>query len=211
MASPLSPGVVVRCTAVCVNGSQTALPSVHFMVLSAGAPPATDLDLAQAVDTAWQAQIKAMMSTRSTYNGVQAKILGGSLIARQAVGFISSAGAGTTGSTDLPQQTAGLSSLRTATPGRKGRGRVYWPFPSQSFVGANGQPTNPYISLITAINTALLAIAGISVGGRTATVVWVVTNKALTTNFPILQTISETGFATCRRRGAFGRPNAPPI
>lgn len=119
---------------------------------------------------------------------------------------------GTAGTTPLPSQTCGIYTLQTPFAGRKYRGRSYIPFPdyADSLMGAIPIPTGAYFGKVADIATVCSGSEIVTTGGGATTIEWGVWHRAtgtitLNTDFRVTQK-----WATQRRRGNFGRPNAAP-
>ena len=109
----------------------------------------------------------------------------------------------------LPPQTSGLISFPTAFPFAGGNGRKYIPFPTETSNGADGKPVPGYVSALASLAavwrfdnafTWSASAHGITLRGGLF--------KPLTQTFwPFLDVNARDGWATQRRRGAFGRPD----
>jgi hypothetical protein len=128
------------------------------------------------------------------------------------VADVSLTGMGTFNDDNLPKQVCGLISKRGDVPGKHGRGRIYMPFPMEVDSAPDGRPTPGYI----AANAAWAAL-GLVVSTRSfaaGSVVWIPviyrrSNPALSSY--ILSSHASEFWATQRKRGDYGRPNAIPI
>jgi hypothetical protein len=67
---------------------------------------------------------------------------------------------GTSANASLPEQNAILVPLRTATPGREGRGRVHLPAPDETLVTAGELGSTPATRVSTAMEALRAAMAG---------------------------------------------------
>lgn len=111
----------------------------------------------------------------------------------------------------LPTQTAGLITKRTAVPGRRGRGRAYIPFPTESYNDANGLPTNAYMTPAGALAFSISqsVLVGTLIDGNYLDPVILHRDTGGTSD--ILATLARQKWATQRRRGSYGRPNVSPF
>jgi len=76
----------------------------------------------------------------------------------------------------MPPRTAGILSFRSATPGRRGRGRMYIP-PSVESQNTLGRPTLGYLTTVENLGDALLS--AMNTGGvEFAAWEWVVWSEA---------------------------------
>lgn len=209
MAIALSAGDIVRCGCWSTQGDQAAVNTFHFVAVSVGALPMTDADVAAQVSDTYS-DIIDTFNTVTKYNGCEAQIIFPLPVKTSSKSTVGSGfGAGTVA--NLPRQTAGLTAWYTNVAGRHGRGRTYWPFPAGNWDDSGGVPTAAYVTLVDDLAFAILGITAISAGGRTGTVALVLHNRVTHTSEPITQKITRPKWATQRKRGSFGRPNASPV
>jgi hypothetical protein len=192
-------------------GGQAAVNTVHYGVDSVGSPAATDQDLANILEaniaTAW----KATLWDSATFNGLQVRILARSPL---PVGVFANAhaGVGTNGANGFPSQVAGLIQWQTRFTGRRFRGRIYMPFPATGNATSAGQPDNTQLALYVTAGNLLLAMTGLSVGGRTAALHLALAHKTNPVTATQIQSLTVSSkYGTQRKRGAFGRANSSPI
>lgn len=210
MATVLTPGMIIRASAWCVDGSQASANVFHFLVGVVGGLPATDQDFANTFDAAIASLYKLVLNNNAAYRGVLAQIIF-PLPVRVAVQTAASAGAGTGGATAQPKQVSGLTSWYTAVAGRSGRGRTYWPFPPTAFDIADGTPSASYVTAIDNIASAIQGFTLVSTGGRTANVTPSIYHRGTGGTQSITVRLSRTQWATQRRRGGYGRLNISPV
>lgn len=216
MSNALIAGDLLKVRLWCTNAEQASVQTFYYSVLATGTPAATDIDVANSLDTGFfSTAMPPLLNNLSSYEGVQVQIyrLGMIFVSANAT---TGHGVGTGGAVALPRQTAGITHLTTALAGRAYRGRSYWPFPSVTHDQGDGVPTSAYASLIGTAIGGLLLLSAISTAGRTATIQMVLNhrkNKAgvIPPITPIVLTFAEQKWATQRRRGSFGRPNVSPI
>jgi len=125
---------------------------------------------------------------------------------------VSQAGVGGSASDTLPSQTTGVLKYVDGGRGASHRGRIYLPFPTETFSDALGIPTNPYLANITTF--AAILFAGITTvnGINGAGWQWVMRHRK-----PVPNTYSAVSnyfavqkWARQKRRGMYGKPNVPP-
>ncbi len=222
MAVPLSVGRPVRCRIWCVTssfGGQASVNTIHYMTAAVGAIPATDLDVATALNNLLAVDMKSLLGNLATYRGVQAQILKPAFPyhAEFVEQFDNSlAGIGNAGPDMFAGQTCGLLSFQTIKSGPQFRGRFYIPFPSTESSNADGTPAASYIANAGDLAGTVGVGLAVSDSGRTATLVRVLLNgrnKAgeVPTPQPVLSTTVSGLWATQQRRGPFGRQNRSPI
>jgi hypothetical protein len=177
----------------------------------------TQTQIAQAIDATVATALKGCMVDDAAYKG--------SLCARiwptpRVIANITTtaAGAGSVIGDPLPLQLCGVITLRTLNAGRRWRGRVFVPFPPDTFSGTDGTPFGAYITALTALGTALLTTVAAGAGGNTANMKPVLarpkyTNHVLTNPdaTDLFDYVVRDKWGTQRRRGNYGQPNPSPI
>lgn len=192
-------------------GNQVGMNIRYYVVNNVVGIEFTPADLAVTVDMAIAAAYKALLSTSSFYRGVGAKLIWPT----QGIEFstIASLGAGTVAGDVLPPQTAGLIGLQTLKPGPEGHGRMYIPWPSETDNGATGLPIAGYGTRLNTLGALMTLNVLKTAGGNTTTWAPCLFRKD-TLNATKLITngyYSRTGWASQRRRGAFGAANVLPF
>jgi hypothetical protein len=139
-----------------------------------------------------------------------------------SVGAVSSASGrmGLVVGASLPLQVSGLISLKTDLATRRGRGRIYVPFPSASQSGTAGGASQAYVDNLVILKEMMIGDRGMIGGG--ADITWrpvifgrrrdaTIDQPALPEIFVEVKSGTALGkWATQRRRGAYGRANVPP-
>lgn len=213
MANPLIVGDLVKAQIVTFDTNQVGLNTLWFLVGSVGGSPATDQDLASALDPIISPLIAPLLNDNAEYRGIRAQVYVALTAKPKWVDVIANVGAtsGTGGSTAMAKQVAGITSWYTNYPKQANRGRTYWPFPSTIADTGDGVPSVAYINALNAIASAIRTFTSVSAGGRTAAFAQVLVHrKAIGTNSNIIAYLNRANWATQRRRGAFGRPQGTP-
>ena len=210
MAINIAIGDVWTVRHACRTATQVGINVVHYICTAIGGLPITDADFADNVDTNISVKFKAMLPTTATYWGVQVQ-----RILPQPTTFPVSLsgrnGPGTIASNLLPEQVSGIATFRTASAGRKFRGRAYLPFPPINAVNTPADtPTVAYIALMDAVTQEMGTPYVIAVGGRTGTMTPVIYHRSNSTTTIVTQALTRPYWATQRRRGDAGRPNLNP-
>lgn len=190
-------------------GGQAGINVLHFRVAAFAGSGASDVQIADAWNQAIAATLKACMSSTASFRGVGVRRLKPTLSVETF--SILNQGSGGVAGDPLPKQITGISTLRTLTPGRRGRGRIYVPFPAESQNDADQTPTAAY--LVVLFNYTSVAIASLLAGinPNTNTLESIVYNRASGTGIPITSFTARDKWATQRRRGDYGRTNILPI
>jgi len=173
MPSPITAGMKLKVTFACLMGTQYGLISVKYNVKSVGGLGMTDQKLIDGLSTDWGTLLKAAINDNASYYGAKLDHL--AVLAPAPVSSFLSAGAGTGGADALPSQTAGVVRKNTALAGRKGRGRLFLPFPSEQHSTVSGAPSAAYLVATVPIMALLTADHTITSGADSATVRAIVT------------------------------------
>lgn len=171
-------------------------------------------ELADMISTRFATKYKALLGSFSTYFGCLTQKLVAGLWVTQATSKLGN-GIGSNGET-LPMQVAGIVTLKTLTPGRRGRGRAYIPFPGE--MGNDGTLSAPAPNAAYLANLVLLGndfdsvvLPGVTVPGNTITLAGAIFHRSTTTFTDIVGITAQAKWATQKRRGSYGRPNADPF
>jgi hypothetical protein len=127
--------------------------------------------------------------------------------------FAAADGAGTTTGDMLPPQVAGLIKVTTGVAGRRFRGRMYIPFPSESDSVVEGAPNAGYLAKVQPIITELATSPIITVGGSTVTYDYGLYPRPYTAFQwkEITGGLFRTRWATQRRRSFINRGDVVPF
>jgi hypothetical protein len=214
---------VVRALVVSTIGPQTALQRFYFSVAGIGGSP-TDVQFATEFDTAVAALFKACIASTASYRGVSAQILRpfpspatatSFDLFTQAI-FTGSEGVGTRGATVLPGQVRGLVSFKGNVAARGLNCRTYMPWPSSADLTADGlTPSTSYQTAIGTFAQEVVVFNALNDGAGNTANVSLIDFRIKTPATPIFEflrsTIVRPRWATQRRSGAYGRPNATPF
>jgi len=210
MASVLLDGDLLIVRIAMFHTDQAGLNIRHYRVSNSQGAGVTDQEVVDALDLLYEFDYKASLSSAATYRGVSVqKFLPAPPL--QAVFSTVSAGIGGLVGDPLPKQVAGLVTLRTQFAGRKFRGRMYIPFPSESVNEVDTQPSAAYIASIAAIGTNMIAQQSIGLAPDTADVTPVLFHRLGGTTDDLTSRVASPLWATQRRRGDFGRKNILPF
>lgn len=175
--------------------------------------PAVEIEeVVEALSAAWSVECRGIVGTSVVFNGLTGRIYRLNTTFPTVIGEAANA-AGTFGTDPLPGQVSGIITKRSADGSRKGRGRVYCPFPPLEACDAAGNPAVAYLAAMNAYATQVLDSQ--SVVGNAGTIVM----KPVIANRPILSGgfkeitsfVVRGRFATQRRRGDYGAPNISPF
>jgi len=205
-------GDVLEYRIVTLLGDQVGLNVRHLKVTQLIGLPTTQQTV-DALEPILSTPIKPLMSAQAEFRGIDLRVL---LPTPSTVVFNNSdAGFGTVAGEDLPKQVAGVLSLRTDTPGRSGRGRMYVSFPSEIDSESPGRPIAGYVIRLTTLGVSIKAplIVDDLIGNSLVAEAAVLQGGQLPPNATKLITsaIARPFWGTQRRRGDFGAKNVPPI
>lgn len=110
-----------------------------------------------------------------------------------------------------PRQAAALVAKVTAVAGRKGSGRIYFPFLDAALISAAGHLTAPGVALLNTMAGDFLATLITTAGfGINVTMNPQLVSGNGITYTPITSFVVRTKIATQKRRGDYGRTNSLP-
>lgn len=205
-------GDIVQFTVVVNENEQTALLNFRYEAGISTGGSGTEFDSAVAFDTMIAPLIKPVINNNATYRGTLCqKIWPLPIPARaQSTGGV---GAGTSGATALPRQTAGLTTWRSSLAKQANRGRTYWPFPSTTSNSANGLPLAGYQGALVTMATAIRTLAVLvgPTGGDFCVATFGIFHKATHGFTPIESSTASAFWATQKRRGSYGKANVSPL
>jgi len=118
---------------------------------------------------------------------------------------------GTRAGDQLPKQTSGVITLRTALAGRQNRGRLYVPFPAESSNGVGGTPEATYVADLITLADSLDDPRIPGFAPNTETLLPVIAHRPSYTHVDIALAVPRGIWGTQRRRGSFGAANVSPI
>jgi len=205
-------GDVVRAVSYCTAGGQVSTNSRDWQLVQVtGGTVISSSDFLTTYDNLTAVDFKSALSSDADYYGAQ-------LYKRTPVGpaprpdhINVSGGPGTYAAGLLPTQTCGLISLYTALLGRSGQGRMYVPFPSSTAVTATGGVAAGYLTVLnTMAGFYMNNLTILSAGATGLFRPCLYTPGGPAPRF-IYSAIERTGWATQRKRGAYGKLNNLPF
>lgn len=215
MAQPFVAGDLAKVSLITFDSTQIGENTFWYSCFTVNpSTPLTDLDFADNFDAVVGPSIPAILDSNAEYRGVIVQIYSGLTFKPKWTSTDSTvhAGPGTGGGISLPKQTAGITSWYTALPKQANRGRTYWPFPSTGMDEGDGFPTDAYVTAINNIALLIRNITVVAIGGRSASFNQVLFHRKVPGITNIVTPASHKAWATQRRRGTYGRPQAnPPI
>lgn len=203
-------GDTLQARVVCYTPTQIALNILCYNVVSITGTGANLFEIATNMEAVWSTSYKAMMPSTAGWRGVGLKNLYPP--ATLEVPIITNAGPGTGGSNLLPTQTTGIIRFLSGFAGRANRGRAYMPFPSTSYISADGSPTTGWTALM--VGQAILFGPTIVVvgGGGTSTLRHRIRHRSVgLSSLDVITYGTPKVWAVQHRRGMYGQPNILPF
>jgi len=216
MAKQLSENDVVLCQALVFNppDSQIAVMNHYYVATTpTGSGAVTTQDVATGFDNLIFSLLRALLWNTADYRGVRARTVWPIVNPMDAwVAETTNEGVGSAGAVGLPSQTCGLLRRVTEVLGKKGEGRLYLPFPSQTDNQTSGKPTTGYQSKVSDFATATVAAWAVT-GPPSKQFIMVpcLFDRVAGPGPRLTSFLITADWATQRRRGAYGRANLSPI
>ena len=203
------PGDRVQVRVITQLLTQVGMNVLHMTPTTVTTGGASLQEIANALDTALAPLYKPAMTSNSSWRGVGCQ----NITAPRSLEYFSVAntGPGTGATPPMGAQVCGVITYKTTNAGPSWRGRSYIAFPPGTASQTTGIPTASYTTLLAAIATAILA-PGTVVGatGSTAFRFGVLQSATDIVQFYASATVPSK-WATQKRRGNYGRPNALPF
>jgi hypothetical protein len=208
MSVIIANGDRLECRMYCQDSEQVSVNTVYYR---AGLPTGgnvTDQNVADVLSAIAASHLTILITNNATYLGTTVRVANKLPLPVAAESNID-AGVGTAGAIGLPRQTAGLLRFFTALAGPGGRGRLYIPFPAQGENESRGVPTAAYSTSVEALGTDLMGLTSVNgAGGASIPVTLVVWSRVHARMADVTDTRGSSKWATQKKRGSFGRPNA---
>lgn len=217
MSLPIAIDTLISASWYCYCVNQLSVNTVLYRVQTVTGTP-TDSQLADAMAEALSTEYKALLPSSASYKGASCRIEWGTGIPLGGPSHYSAegAGVGVAEGNVLPLQTCGIITKLSNVRGPGGRGRIYVPFPADSFQDVSGSPiAATYGPLLTALGTNLIGIDGINITFVTEGDGEVVVRSLIKAPFPDtpLSDVLTDGYlirdkwGVQHRRGDYGTPN----
>lgn len=206
---PMAVGDLMEVKFYCLQAEQVGINVRHYAVTAMAGAGLTELQLAIGFATLLAPKYKQLIAEGARFEGVGVRKIRPLPVSMEAFSANGS-GPGTVTGDTLPRQVTGLLSLRTNEAGPRRRGRVYVPFPGEFHNAANAIPSAAYTNLLSELGDALKANASITSGANTADLRPVIWSRVGGTSADLTVVLARQKWATQRRRGSYGRPNAIP-
>lgn len=212
MPSPnhdLAVGQVLEVKLVFSQQLQIALNILHYRVVSEVVVTGhcQDVEVAQSFSSAINGLYTPVMNSISDTEGATVQII---KPAPLPFSFVAGQSGGTATGDPMSKQTCGIITKLTAGTGRKRRGRMYIPFPSEDENDVDSRPTAGYLTLLGTLASGLLnpfSVIGIK---GTATIQPVIYDRVAGTTIDITGFTVRNKWATQRRRGDYGAKGTVP-
>lgn len=209
MANTLASNQVWQTRAYTVKNNQTAVNVRHWKVFTVTGSSVTDVDFAAAFEAQIAPHYKALMAQAATWAGLDVQKIDPLPLSVPLFGNTIGGSGSITGDA-MPAQVCGLLSLRTNFGGKKFRGRIYLPFPGEDSSGTGGIPLPAYLAAAAVLKDDYITNLTIVGAAGSATLVPQIWHRLTRTSTDVVGGVVKGGWATQRRRGVFGKANAPP-
>lgn len=188
-------------------GDQLGVNVRHFGVIAITGSMGIE-DLPNLWFTNVHAQYVAILSDAAEFRGVAIRrIVGGNTLQYFST---TAAEPGTATGGPLPLAASGIITLRSDTPGRNARGRLYAPFPSIDD-NVDGHPLDNYVDRLGDLANRFLGVTTITSGGNNVQLRSLVYSRKLAFSYPVTVVVPKKKWATMHPRGDFGQANPSPF
>lgn len=195
---------------VCSTSDQISLNIRQFLITDVQGVEATPQEIADYFSTSAGPQYRGLLSEDAHYDGVALRMLPFGGIPSDWQSKLEAGVGGVVGPL-LPKQSCGLLSLRSTALGRRGRGRVYIPFPSEEDNVTGGIPSVDYVVRVEVLSDTIAEAAFVGAVPNVTTLTPMLFSRDTGVYTPIVATLARSLWATQRRRGDFGKQNVSPI
>lgn len=206
-------GDLFRVKAASFLRDQLGLNVLYYETLTETAGDSNPTSLAAAFALVAATAYKAAMSDEARYIGQGVTQL--FPVATAEFWTNDGAGVGVFTGDALPSQTCGILTKKSVAPGRRGRGRVYVPFPAETANDTKALPNAGYLTALSTLATALGANVTVNEQGGWQAVLRPVIAAAIPgggySRLAITQLLPRPRWATQRSRGSYGAANLPPV
>jgi hypothetical protein len=201
---------VYQVSVYCTIADQVAVNVQHWIAGANTGAGCSDAQIASGFDVLYAPLYASVITAAAQYYGVKVQKIFPLPVSIPVFSKLNTQ-PGILGPNCVSKQTSGIITLRTALAGRKFRGRMYVPFPSSSNVTVNGQPNAGYMTALTNLAASQVVVQNFGGGGNTTPFTRAIYHRATHTFDRVLLVEPRPLFATQRRRGDYGRPNALPF
>lgn len=202
---------IIQIKTYCQLQNQLGINVLHYLVNNV-VGSITEANVGAFVNTNWAPTLANLISASATYTGCSVQRVDPIPIATVYVQQSPAIVGGQAGD-PLPKQTCSLITKRTALAGRRGRGRLYIPFPGETDNTVNDVPEAGYLTAVDGYAATVLVMNSVVVGANSCDitpVLWRIVLGVGLTTFITNYTV-RTRWATQRRRGDFGAMNISPF
>lgn len=193
-------GDILQVRLVCTQDEQVAINIRHYQISQITDLEPTRAQVATVLDNVYDTIYKDLINNRAMYRGVGVQRIwpGDPSIESTSAVF---PGPGLGGPESLPSQVAGLIRFTGSVGGRRGRGRTYVPFPSETDNQQDSAPTTSYLARLNLLGETFATVRTIGIPGGSLQLSPVIVGRGppITWNF-LLGWSPSPYWATQRRR-----------
>jgi len=198
---------IIRVAIRTTQSEQAGMMVLHYRCIAKGGTGRELSDIANTFDNHLFEEVKAVLPTAATYDGITVSRIRGAGEHPAPVFASGNNGNGDQAGHVLPRQTSGLIQWRTLLSGRKNRGRTYVPFPTEAHNDTGFGPNAAYTTLLQALATDLYGPVVSDAGGNSNTFALTIWHRSSQTDTLVSAVATSNKWATQRRRSSFGRAN----
>lgn len=211
MATNLVSNDLLEMRIVCATADQVSVNVLHYQARQVTGT-VTDQEAADHVEQGVDLLYQSLLSVHATYRGVSAQRI--FPLPKTVPAVAQNPLVGTHVGDLLPKQVSAVVTKQTRFAGRKYRGRIYIPFPSESANDTDSTPTAAYLATVEQLAAFLLQpipVAGAGGGGATLTPILLHRDPVAPTFDDITTWRVNDKWGNQRRRGAYGQQNPIPF
>jgi len=210
MAQALAVGQIIKAQIWASDSEQASVNTFHYRVNGLVSTPPLLTDFLDAFENLVSANFPQLLTDSAHYDGCTAQIV---FPLPLMVGEKNSTGnaGGTAGTNGQGRQIAGLIGWTTPLAGPGGRGRTYLPFVSTDDSETTGKPNAGYISKAGNFAVAVSTYVAVTGAGGSADISLGIRHGNTSSFTAFTGGGVQTKWATQKRRGSYGRPNASPF
>jgi len=190
--------------------AQLGINVLHYRVDSITGVAATDAQLAARMDLLFGPLMTPLMCSAASYRGIGVQRVNPGPPTVEVYANAEE-GDGEVAGDPLPKQTCGIITKRTPLAGRRFRGRMYVPFPSEASNDTDANPVAGYLAALAALAGQVADIVLVGTLPSTSSMTPVIYHRSTQTTTDLVSCSVNDRWATQRRRGDYGRTNVSPI
>jgi len=193
--------------------TQLGINVLHLSIKAQVAPFTSDQTLVDHLSEGFSSSWRQVQGPNSIYYGMALSLRVG-VEWLQIATSIAGQGAGLLAGDVMSRQTSGVLTITAGLPGRRYRGRVFLPFPSEGGNSPDGHPNAAYVGAMSALGGAFasnMVLMEDPPGLGQTTIRMGIYHRNDGTISDVTGFNPRNKWATQKRRGDYGKPNTPPF